>query len=149
LNIPSALAYVPPGRDPLEPNDDIDQVATTGIFSGGRPAILTPKRHTVTLVARVDRHEDPHDVYRAFVPAHGLLTARVSDGSVDLRIFRNGARDIGAKAGAISKKAGTAPDVATIRNTGKHGVYFYVEIRPDSATVRTTYTLKVTASARR
>lgn len=149
LNIPSALAYAAPARDPLEPNDDIDEVSTTGLFSGGQPAILTPKRRTDTLVARVDRHEDPHDVYRVFVPAHGSLTARASDGSVDLRIFRNGARDIGAKAAAISKKAGTAPDVATVRNTGNRGVYFYVEIRPDAATVRTTYTLKVTASVRR
>jgi subtilisin family serine protease len=149
LNIPSALAYAAPARDPLEPNDDIDEVSTTGIFSGGQPAILTPKRRTVTFVARVDRHEDPHDVYRAFVPAHGSITARASDGGVDLRIFRSGARDIGAKAAAISRKAGSAPDVATVRNTGKRGVYFYVEIRPDAATLRTSYTLKVTASVRR
>jgi subtilase family protein len=149
LNIPSALAYAPPARDPLEPNDDIEQVSTTGIFVGGEPAILTPRKHTVTLVARVDRHEDPHDVYRAFVPAHGSLTARASDGGVDLRIFRSGARDIGAKAAAISKKSGTAPDAATVRNTRKRGVYFYVEIRPDAATVQTSYALKVTASARR
>jgi subtilisin family serine protease len=149
LNIPSALAYAPPARDPLEPNDDIEQVSPTGIFVGGEPAILTPKKHAVTLVARVDRHEDPHDVYRAFVPAHESLTARASDGGVDLRIFRSGARDIGAKAAAISKKSGSAPDAATVRNTGKRGVYFYVEIRPDAATLQTSYTLKVTASARR
>ena len=149
LNIPSALAYAAPARDPLEPNDDIDQVSTTGIFTTGAPAILTRTRRTATFVARVDRHEDPHDVYRAFVPAHGSLTARASDGGVDLRIFRSGARDIGAKAAAISKKAGLAPDVATVRNTSKRGVYFYVEIRPDAATLRTSYTLKVTSSARR
>src|SRR5205085_2675473 len=119
LNIPSALAYTPPVRDPLEPNDDIDQVATTGIFDGGEPAVLTPKRHTVTFTARVDRHEDPHDVYRAFVPAHGTLAARAGGGGVDLRIFRSGARDIGAKAAAISQRAGVAPDVAAVRNTGK------------------------------
>jgi Subtilase family len=149
LNIPSALAYTPPARDPLEPNDDIDEVSTTGIFNGGEPAVLTPKRHTVTFTARVDRHEDPHDVYRAFVPAHTTLTARASDGGVDLRIFRSGARDIGAKAAAISKHAGVAPDVAAVRNTGRRGVYFYVEIRPDAATLRTSYTLKLTSSARR
>jgi len=149
LNVPSALSYTSPARDPLEPNDDIDQVSTIGIFDGGEPAVLTSRRHTVTFTARVDRHEDPHDVYRAFVPAHWTLTARASDGSVDLRIFRNGARDIGAKAAAISKKAGVAPDVAAVRNTGKRGVYFYVEIRPDAATTRTSYTLKLTSSARR
>jgi subtilisin family serine protease len=149
LNIPSALALATPARDPLEPNDDIDEVSTAGIFVGGQPAVLTASRRTTTLTARVDRHEDPHDVYRAFVPARGSLTARASDGAVDLRIFRSGARDIGAKAAAISKKSGVAPDVATVRNTLKRGVYFYVEIRPDAATVHTLYTLKLTASARR
>jgi hypothetical protein len=149
LNIPSALAYAPPARDPLEPNDDIDEVATTGIFDGGQPAVLTPKKRAVSFVGRVDRREDPHDVYRAYVPAQGSLSVRAGDGGVDLRVFRNGARDIGAKAAAISKKAGAVPDVATVRNTGKRGVYFFIEIRPDAATVRTSYTLKVTASARR
>jgi hypothetical protein len=149
LNIPSALAYAPPARDPLEPNDDIDEVATTGIFDGGQHAVLTPKKRAVSFVGRVDRREDPHDVYRAYVPAHGSLSVRAGDGGVDLRVFRNGARDIGAKAAAISKKTGAVPDVATVRNTGKRGVHFFIEIRPDAATVRTSYTLKVTASARR
>src|SRR5439155_21497895 len=149
LNIPSALAFGAPSRDPLEPNDDIDQISTTGIFAAGAPAIITPARRTTTLTARVDRHEDPHDVYRAFVPSRGSLTARTSGGGVDLRIFRAGARDIGAKAAAVSRKAGLLPESATVRNTGTRGMYVYVEVRPDAATVRTAYTLRVTASARR
>jgi hypothetical protein len=149
LSIPSALAYGSPARDPLEPNDDIDEVSTTGIFAGGQPAVLTSSRRTATLTARVDRHEDPHDVYRVFVPAHGSLTARAGDGGVDLRIFRSGARDIGAKAAVVSKTVGTTPEVGVVRNTAKRGVYFYVEIRPDASTVRTSYTLKLIASARR
>jgi len=102
-----------------------------------------------SLSARVDRHEDPHDVYRAFVPARGSLTARASDGAVDLRIFRSGARDIGAKAAAISRRPGQQADSATLRNTTKRGVYVYVEVRPDAGTVRTSYTLRISASARR
>jgi subtilisin family serine protease len=149
LSIPSALALGAPGRDPLEPNDDIDQVSTTGIFPEGEPAIVTPARRTTTLSARVDRHEDPHDVYRAFVPARGSLTARTSGGNVDLRIFRPGARDIGAKAAAMSRKAGLLPETATVRNTARRGIYVYVEVRPDAGTVRTAYTLRVGASARR
>jgi Subtilase family len=149
LNIPSALAYATPARDPLEPNDDIDQVSTAGIFEGGEPAVVTASRRSTTLTARVDRHEDPHDVYRAFVPAHGSLTARASGGAVDLRIFRAGARDIGAKAAAVSRKADLTPEVATVRNTGRRGVYVYVEVRPDAATIRTSYTLKISSSVRR
>jgi hypothetical protein len=149
LNIPSALSYPAPTRDPLEPNDDIDQVSTAGIFSGGQPAVVTASRRNTTISARVDKHEDPHDVYRAFVPAHGTLVARTSEGSVDLRIFRSGARDIGAKAAAVSKQPGLAAETATVRNTGRRGVYVYVEVRPDAATVRTSYLLKITSSVRR
>jgi subtilisin family serine protease len=149
LNIPSALAFTSPARDPLEPNDDIDQVSTSGIFDGGQPAVTTASRRNVTFSARVDRHEDPHDVYRAFVPARGSLTARASDGAVDLRIFRSGARDIGAKAAAISRRPGLQADSAMLRNTTKRGVYVYVEVRPDAGTVRTSYTLRISASARR
>ena len=88
-------------------------------------------------------------MYRAFVPARGSLVARTTDGAVDLRIFRAGARDIGAKAAVVSRKSGLTPDSATVRNTGKRGVYVYIEVRPDAATLRTSYTLRVTASARR
>jgi subtilisin family serine protease len=148
LNIPSALAFAAPARDPLEPNDDIEQVSPAGIFDGGEPALTTASKRNMTLTARVDRREDPHDVYRAFVPAHGSLVARTSDGAVDLRIFRAGARDIGAKAAAVSKRTGLLPDTATVRNTGKRGVYVYVEVRPEGATIRTSYTLRLTSSAR-
>ena len=97
----------------------------------------------------MDRYDDPHDVYRAFLPARGTLTAITSGGAVDLRIFRPGARDIGAKAAALSKNPGLQPDRATLRNTSAHSAYVYVEVRPDAATVRTSYTLQITASARR
>ena len=149
LNIPSALAFPTPPRDPLEPNDDIDQVSAQGIFDGGQPAVVTASRRSSTITARVDRHEDPHDVYRAFLPARGSLTARTSGGAVDLRIFPSGARDIGTKAAAVSKKAGLAPESAMIRNTTRRGVYVYVEVRPDASTVRASYTLRITSSARR
>ena len=137
LNIPSALTFPTPVRDPLEPNDDIDQVSAQGIFDGGQPAVITASRRSSTITARVDRHEDPHDVYRAFLPAHGSLTARTSGGAVDLRIFPSGARDIGTKAAAVSKKPGLAPESATIRSTGRRGVYVYVEVRPDASTAWT------------
>src|SRR5207237_4256015 len=105
-----ALELAAPARDPLEPNDDIDQVSTAGIFDSGQPAITTTSRRKTTLTARVDRYDDPHDVYRAFLPARGTLTAITSGGAVDLRIFRAAARDIGAKAAAVSRKAGLQSD---------------------------------------
>src|SRR5207253_2446980 len=40
LSIPSALAFAAPARDPLEPNDDIDQVSTAGIFDRDRKSVV-------------------------------------------------------------------------------------------------------------
>src|SRR5439155_1899096 len=51
LTIPSALALAAPARDPLEPNDDIDQVSTAGIFDGGQPALTTSPRRKTTPTA--------------------------------------------------------------------------------------------------
>src|SRR5439155_7128638 len=76
LSIPSALAFAAPARDPLEPNDDIEQNSPSGIFDGGEPALTTATKRNVTLIARVDRREDPHDAYRAFVPARRSLVPR-------------------------------------------------------------------------
>jgi subtilisin family serine protease len=149
LNIPSALSFPPPARDPLEPNDDIDQVSPQGIFNGGQAPITTRKQPSTSLTARVDRHEDPHDVYRVFVPASGSVTARTSNGAVDLRIFGSAARDVRTKPLAASTKGGLQPDVVKARNKTKKAVYMYVEVRPDAATIRTPYTLRVSASARR
>jgi subtilisin family serine protease len=149
LSIPSALLFPAPAPDPLEPNDGIEQVSPQGIFPGGEPAITTAKRPSTTLTARVDRHEDPHDVYRVFVPANGSVTARTSGGAVDLRIFGAAARDLSARPAAVSKRPGIQQHSATVRNTANHAVFMYVEVRPDAETVRTSYTLSVTASARR
>jgi hypothetical protein len=149
LNIPAALAFAAPARDPLEPNDNIDQVSPHGLFTGGQPAIVTASRPAETVSARVDRHEDPRDVYRVFVPAHGSATARTSDGAVDMRIFGSAARSIVDSPVAKSTRSGTQPEIATVRNKTARGVYVYVEVHPDPSIVRTSYTLRVTASARR
>ena len=149
LDIPAALAFAALPPDRLEPNDNIDQVSPVGMFSGGEPALTTARRLTATLTARVDRHEDPHDVYRVFVPSGGSVTARVSGGDVDLRIFRADAANVRSKPTAKSARAGLLPESATVRNTKKRGVFAYVEVRPDAKSERASYTLQVSGSARR
>ena len=149
LDIPAALALPAPPPDPLEPNDDVDQVSPTGLFTGGQPAITTPSRRSATLLARVDRYEDPHDVYRIFLPARGSATARTSGGVVDLRVYAAGTRSIAARPSAVSAHRGLRAEAATIRNRTARGVYAYVEVRPDPVTVRASYTLRVTTAARR
>jgi subtilisin family serine protease len=148
LDIPAALAFASPAPDPLEPNDDIDQVSPAGMFTSGTRPITTAARLATTLTARVDRHEDPHDVYRVFVPAGGTVTARTTGGAVDLRIFGSAARSVGSKPAATSARPGLAPDTVRLRNAKRRGVYVYVDVRPDKTHPRASYTLRVSASVR-
>ncbi|HZC28836.1 MAG TPA: S8 family serine peptidase, partial [Gaiellaceae bacterium] len=76
LSVPAALAYPVPSLDPFEPNDDVDEVRPNEVFAAGESPLTTASRLTATVRARVDRHEDPRDVYRAYVGAGRSLTAQ-------------------------------------------------------------------------
>ncbi len=145
LDIPAALAYPAPPPDPLEPNDNIDEISPTGLFPGGERAITTPAHPSATLFARVDRYEDPRDVYRVFVPAHGASTARAEGSPVEVRLFASGTRSVSARPVAISAHG----QAETIRNRTGHAVYAYVEVRPEPGAPRASYTLEVKTAARR
>ena len=149
LNIPRALAQPTPAPDPLEPNDDIDQVVPNGIVPGGQPALTSAGRNPLILSARVDRYEDPHDVYRIWVPRARRVTVRTTGGAVDLRLFPDGARRIGGRPVATSALPGLQPDVVSFLNQGSRGVYVFAEVRPARSTVRASYSLAITTSARR
>ena len=71
------LLNVPPrsptraGRDPFEPNDDIEFVRPGGLYDTSIPALTMPRSVTATVQARADRAEDPRDVYRIWLPKNG------------------------------------------------------------------------------
>jgi Subtilase family len=146
LDVPHALAEAATPRDPLEPNDDVAQVKPRRLFAAGDPAVLKPHRHLTTIRARVDRHEDPRDIYRAYVPAGGGLLAQTAGGDVTLRIYRSGVKSVVSAQPAAAR---TSPGALTFRNDAAHGVYVYVDVLPASGVVRTVYTLRLRASARR
>ena len=88
LNVPSALTFQAPVRDPLEPNDDVDYVTPGGTFDNGIPALTTSTKPSTRLVARLAAAEDPRDVYRVFVPRRGSITVKTTAGaSVDLGLW--------------------------------------------------------------
>ncbi len=88
LNVRSALSYPAPVRDPLEPNDDVQFVRPGGTFSSGFAPLTTAARPTATLQARVDRVEDPRDVYRIRVPARRRVTvSAASTAPLALRVW--------------------------------------------------------------
>ena len=145
LDIPKALQYPAPAPDPLEPNDDIDQVRPKGVFAAGTAPLTRPGRTSATIRARVDQHEDPRDVYRAYIAARGSLTAWTSGGHVALRIFRSAATSVDSSAAA----GRTSPGALTYRAPAHRGGYVYVEVLSPRGVARTDYTLRVSARARR
>jgi hypothetical protein len=89
LDLPAALDRPLPAVDPLEPNDDVNQVSAGRLFKQAAPALTYPGRERASLRARLDRTEDPVDVYRVYVPARRVVRLRVVPTSnVNVEIFR-------------------------------------------------------------
>jgi len=130
LSIPNALAQDPPPIDPLEPNDDIDQVKAHGLFPVAKPLVKG------TFKARADYTDDPEDVYRVNVPAHMTLTVTMKpDADVTLELWgpltatvtENGTarrRDLLG----ISAKPGTQAETIRWTNKGAKAVVVYSDV---------------------
>jgi subtilisin family serine protease len=144
LDIPSALAAPTPANDPLEPNDDINQVKPGRLFPTGEPPLTTLAKPSVRVAASLDAAEDPRDVYRIWVPAGETVRASVSaSGNAAARIW-------GPQTTSLSEDLGSrrrdlkGPSVTA----GKKGFGAYVEVLLTGRASRTTYVLGVTASKR-
>jgi subtilisin family serine protease len=133
LNIPSALNFKTPTSDPQEPNETPSEIEAHGLFASATQPLTTPGRTAGSITARVDRSEDPLDLYRVWAPAGHTLRAQFT-GSVRVRLLE---RSTQVRALALGKRG-----VATYRNRGK-GVYVYVEVRP--AVRLAEYRLRLTA----
>ncbi len=133
LNIPRALNFRTPTSDPQEPNEKPREIEAHGLFSTATPPLTTAGHLAGSITARVDRSEDPIDLYRAWSPAGRTLRAQVT-GSVRVRVLE---RATHVHALAVGKGG-----VAAYRNRGK-GAFVYVEVRP--AVRLAEYRLRVTA----
>jgi hypothetical protein len=140
LNIPNALSFHTPARDPQEPNEDPAQIEPHGLFATGTQPLNGPGHLGGFLSAHVDLSEDPVDLYRAWSPARAVLHVRTT-GAVRVRVLRRVPRT-GKTAPLAVAKGG----VAAYRNTTTHGAYVYVEVRPALRAV--DYTLRLTAARR-
>jgi len=134
LNIPSALNFRTPTSDPQEPNEKPSEIEAHGLFSSATQPLTTAGQTAGSITARVDRSEDPLDLYRVWAPAGHTLRAQVT-GSVRVRLLERATQ---VRALAVGKRG-----VATYRNRGK-GVYVYVEVRP--AVRLAEYRLRLTAA---
>lgn len=133
LDVGAALAYPAPPPDPLEPNDDVNQVAPNQLFRAAKPALTRPARTRASASARLDFAEDPRDVYRVWIPSGYRLSATVtSDRDVDLELWRPETTSLAARGaprrmnlvGASARRGVAGETVATV-NRGR-GAYFYV-----------------------
>jgi subtilisin family serine protease len=139
-NIPAALSFPAPRRDPQEPNERPAEIEPNRLFSAGTTPLTRPGRTSGSVTARVDRAEDPMDLYRAWAPPGMTVRARVT-GPVSLRLLPRLPRADRATPLAVARRG-----VAAYRNRGSRGGYVYVEVRPN---VRVTdYTVRLTAARR-
>jgi subtilisin family serine protease len=134
LNIPRALSYKAPLRDPQEPNEQPREIEAKGLFSRATAPLTVPGRTNGSIAARVDRSEDPLDLYRAWAPAGRVLRVRAT-GSVLVRVLE--------RAGRLRVLAVGRRGSATYRNRVR-GRYVYIEVR--AATRLAEYRLRITTA---
>jgi Subtilase family len=155
LDIPAALTRAPPAVDPLEPNDDIDHVKAHGIFRAAARPLTAPGRRRATYRARLHSSEDPHDVYRVWVPARRKVTATVRpNANVDAALWAPRTRNVleqGAERRrhlvASSRLPGGRTETLTVENLTRRGYYAYLDLFLGRRVRLASYTLGITASA--
>jgi subtilisin family serine protease len=152
LNVAAALALPPPIRDPFEPNDDIDQVDPNGArYVSKEPALSTSSKRSARIAGRVDRYEDPRDVFRVWLPAATRVTATLtasSDG--DLALYSASAKSVVGRFAidgrlAVAASKGTRERLV-YTNKGK-GRWAYVAVQPGANALDATYTLAVASAS--
>jgi len=150
LNVAAALALPTPIKDPYEPNDDIDEVDPNGdSYLSKEPALTTVSRRTARIAGRVDRYEDPRDVFRVWLPAGARVTATLTastDG--DLALYSATARTAAGRFAtdgrlAVAATKGTRERLAYV-NKGK-GRWAYVSVKPGASVLDATYMLALTS----
>jgi subtilisin family serine protease len=148
LNVAAALAAPTPVADRGEPNDDVDNVNPDGERNFSNQAPLTTKTvRRATISARLDRWEDPADVYRVWLPARRSINVTSSATTdTDLTLYRTGVPSIAGK--FISEyrltRARTQGKVERLRFVnGATGRWAYLAVSPGRSAGDATYRLAV------
>lgn len=139
VDIAAALAEPAPGADPQEPNDDVDQVAAGRLFRRAKPGLTSLR----TIAGRVDRAEDPRDLYRLRIRPGARAELRIeATGRIRLSLWGPEATSVerGTKGRLATRQI--APPSGRLAYTNRSGrtLTVYVEIRPLEA--RAEYTLR-------
>lgn len=147
LNVDAALARPAPPADPLEPNDEVVWVDGRAF---GRPArAIWSRGRSRSLFARLDRFEDPADLYRVVVPSRGRvrITTTARYGDVDLAVYSSAARSTTDTRRQLGRSArgGRRSDVVTVPNGTRRSrtVYVAASMAQRSRALDAGYTLRV------
>jgi subtilisin family serine protease len=144
VNIPASLAAPAPPPDLGEPNDDISQVKPGQLFELGEPPLTTTTKPSTRIAATLDASEDPHDLYRIWVPAHKTVHTAVSAGGrAAARIW--GPQTVSVNEGLAARRRDLKGQ--SIRAT-KRGFAAYVEVLLTGSSADASYVLSVTAAKR-
>ncbi|HKB20041.1 MAG TPA: S8 family serine peptidase [Gaiellaceae bacterium] len=136
LDIPTALTVAPPPRDPQEPNEDVSYVKPGGFLHRSTTPLTTARHKSGSIAARLDRGDDPRDVYRLWVPAGKSVSVALqpTGGDADLALWGpqtesvlEAGRALKRDARGISERSGTKRERLRVRNTGRTGAYFFAE----------------------
>ncbi len=155
LDVPAALARRAPAPDPSEPNEDVYLVRPNGLTKTGHAPLTRPGRLRSTLNAHVEQREDPEDVYRAYLPAHGRLIVTVRPtANVTLEIWGRRTRSVFERGKAArrdliaaSAHAGRRFERVTIQGRGK-GQFVYVDVFLPKRVSEASYRLSIAPAAR-
>jgi Subtilase family len=157
LDIPAALTRPVPAIDPLEPNDDIDHVQARGIFPAAARPLTTPGRRRGSFQARLHASEDPHDVYRVWVPARREVSMTIRpNANVNVAVWAPGTRNV-AERGAARRRdlvasgraRGGRPKTLRVENRAGPGYYAYLDVYTTRRSRSASYSLGIMARALR
>ncbi|HEY7019430.1 MAG TPA: S8 family serine peptidase [Gaiellaceae bacterium] len=155
LNVPAAITRKAGPIDPAEPNEDIYLVRPNGLTRAGLPPLTAPHRPRRTIIASLERREDPEDVYRIYLPAKGKVVVAVHpNANVNLELWgrktstvfeqgRAARRDLLA----VSSHSGKRFERVTLKGRGT-AQFVYVDVFLPKTGVQASYSLSVAPAAR-
>jgi Subtilase family len=155
LDIPAALTRAAPPIDPFEPNDDIDHVRARGIFQAAAKPLTTPGRRRANYRARLHASEDPHDVYRVWIPPRRLVAMTIRPtANVDAAVWGRGTKNVAERGAARRRdlvasgtRPGGRPETLRIENRTRAGYYAYLDAYTARGVRSASYSLGIIARA--
>jgi hypothetical protein len=159
IDLPTALTRAAPIVDPQEPNDDIWQITRGGLFPGAADLLTTRRRPNTRLRARLERNEDPEDVYRVLIPAGKQVSISIfSNGDPGATLWHPRTRTVSSSGPearrswlASSNKPGRQAERLVYRNDSRKAMVAYLNVWiPRSAAERKLrYTISIKTMAAR